>query len=658
MIRILIFLLFIVFFAGTITVLTTLDSRITGEAFGRRFDGPSGMIIGGLIFLFLSAIYLTHAVKNILAIPGRMKAREKEARRARGVAALTRGLEAVAAGDAADASHHARVARRHLDDLALTRLLTAQAAQLSGDAVAAESSFSAMLEAPETEFLGLKGLYLQAMKAGERDRAMQYAERAYRLRPNAEWAFESVFELGLQRGAWRETRDALMQARRNNVVPADKADRAAAALLTADAYAAALTSEPKLALTEAEAALKRAPGFSPAAALAARLHAANGKIAKAAKIIEGAFAADAHPALVKVYGDLYKEESAPRRAEALRRLAAKNPGAYEAALLRARAHLLEGAWREAADTLEPALAEAPGPAAFSLMAEAAAGLYGTDAGRAWLERAARAPRDPRPGADGEFQFTRAGWARLAREYMAHARLSPPPLEEAGQGAMTADEVRILLAPPVKRIADEGAAAVVGTVKDVNDPQAERKEGDPAGPQPASRATQVPDPAGTGAQTQARDAASPAAPSAPEEGASTDVASEAAGEPAPGAARAEPASDAKPDAKPAPVRPGADGEPVEAGPEGAASAGAGLDEGPSQRDAAEGADADNPASAPEDKAESGETADKAAADNQTPPPREKEPDAVAAASDGAPGDEAPLTQEERLARAVEAAGKTP
>lgn len=449
MIRILIFLLFVVFFAFVITVLASLDSRITGEAFGYNFDGPSGIILGGLAFLFLAAIYLTHAIKNIIAMPGKIKAREKEARRERGVAALTRGLEAVAAGDAADASHHAKVARRHLDDMALTRLLTAQAAQLSGDGVAAENSFSAMLEAPETEFLGLKGLYLQAMKAGERDKAMQYAERAYRLRPNAQWAFESVFELGLQRGAWRETRDALAQARRNKIVPADKADRAAAALLTADAYAAALTSEPKLALSEAEAALKLAPGLSPAAVLAARLHAGNGKTGKAAKIIEAAFAADAHPALVKFYDGLYKDEDAGKRADLLRKLAARNEIAHEAALLEARAHNLEGKWREATEALEPALAGSPGPAAFSLMAAAAAGLYGEDAARPWLERAANAPRDPRPGAEGEFHFTREGWARLVREYMENARLAPPPLEEAGHGAMTVDEVRIMLAPPVK-----------------------------------------------------------------------------------------------------------------------------------------------------------------------------------------------------------------
>ncbi|MHA7873727.1 MAG: heme biosynthesis HemY N-terminal domain-containing protein, partial [Hyphococcus sp.] len=260
MIRLLIFLLTVVLFAGAITYFATLESRITGEAFGYRFDGPSGIILGGLSFLFLAAIYATHKIKDIMALPAKLRAKDAEAKRTRGIAALTRGLEAVAVGDAADASHHAKVARRHLDEMALTRLLTAQAAQLSGDRAAAEQSFSAMLEAPETEFLGLRGLYLQARARDDQAAARDYAERAFSLRPNARWAFDSVLELGLARGAWGETRQAIDKARRNNLIAADKADRGAAALLTADAYAASLSGDDQIALREAESALKLARG--------------------------------------------------------------------------------------------------------------------------------------------------------------------------------------------------------------------------------------------------------------------------------------------------------------------------------------------------------------------------------------------------------------
>lgn len=450
MIRILIFLIGAVFFAFVITYLASVDSRITGEAFGYRFDGPSGLIMGAVILIFLAAIYLTHKIKDIMAIPAKIRAKDAETRRERGIAALTRGLEAAAAGDGEDAAHHARVARRNLDDVALTRLLTAQAAQLSGDAATAKESWSAMLAAPETEFIGLKGLYAQALAAGELNAAKGFAERAFRLRPNAAWAFQSVFDLGLERGAWRETRDAVVSAQKNRIVDEPRAIRARAALLTADAYAA---GEGATALADAEAALKLSPGFTPAAVLAARIAAEEGKTGKAAKIIEAAFAEAAHPALIKLYDRLYKDDAPEKRAGKLEKLAEKNPDSDEAALLRARTATLKSEWSGAVDALEPLIAKHPSPAAYSLMAKAAAGLNGEAAAQIWYEHAANAPRDPRPGADGAFHLTREGWARMIREYMEFARLAPPPIEEAAAG-MPAEEVRLLLAPPVVETPEE------------------------------------------------------------------------------------------------------------------------------------------------------------------------------------------------------------
>lgn len=459
MIRILIFVLSVILVVGAITLFASLDSHITGEVFGWKFDAHPGWVIGGFVFLLFIVGYLTHFIKNLLALPAKVKAKEREARRTRGVAALTRGLEAVAAGDAPGASHHAKVARNHLDDVALTRLLTAQAAQISGDEGAARDSFSGMLEAPETEFLGLKGLFLQAAKAGDQTAAQGYAECAFRLRPNARWAFDSVFDLGLERGAWRETREAVAQARRNSVIAAAEGDRATAALLTADAYAAALSGDKKNAMGEVKAALKLAPGFAPAALLAARLFAENDKSGKAAKAIEAAFSAAPHPALIKAYDLLYADESVERRAELLRKLADKNSASREAILLKARADNLIGNWADTISELEPLLAQAPMAAEFSLIADAMAGREGDDAARVWLERAARAPRDPRPGAEGEFHFTREGWAQMVREYMEHQRLAPPPLEEISLG-MSAEEIKLLTAPPIVDAAPDEAPAPI------------------------------------------------------------------------------------------------------------------------------------------------------------------------------------------------------
>jgi HemY protein len=453
MLRILIFVISVAFFAFVLTALAYVDGRTTAEAFGLKFDFHTGGAAIILVLIFGAAIVLTSVFKDLKRLPRDLRIRLREARRARGVAAAARGLEAVAVGDAEGARRHARVAERNLEESALTRLLSAQAAQLAGDEAATTKSFSAMLAAPETEFVGLRGLYLQAMRSGDKAAARAHAERAFRLRPNAAWAFDSVFSLGLDAGAWSETREALKAAVRHGAIDVEKARRGEAALLAADAYEAAAPGDRRLALDEAEAALKLAPSFAPAAALAARLHGEAGRRGRAAKLLEQAFAGDAHPALARAHNDLYKDEPLEKRAEHMLRLAERRPQAREAKLQKARRHLLLSEFAAARRVLEPLLEEAAYADECAMMAEAAAGerasLDGKPesarAARLWLQRAASAPRNPAPGADGEFHFTRDGWARLVREYMEHGRLAPPPLEE-GPSGVSADEMKRLAGP--------------------------------------------------------------------------------------------------------------------------------------------------------------------------------------------------------------------
>lgn len=481
MIRILIFILAVVFVAATVTILLGVGGLIQAEAFGAKITLHAGFAAAIVIALFVLAIYATSWVKDLIALPAKIEAEAREAHHRRGVEAVTRGLEAVAVGDAADAQHHARVARRHLDDSSLTRFLTAQAAELAGDSRSAAEDFGAMLDHPETEFLGLRGLYLLAERAGDKPRAREFAERAFRLRPNAAWAFRSVVELGLERGAWRETGEAIEMGAKNGAVAPDKARRAEAALLAANAYAAAATGDIGVALDEAERAAKLAPALAPAAVLAARLHAEAGRRARAAKLLEAAFAEAPHPALVEAHERLYRQETDDRRAERLRRIAARRPTARAAKRAEARAALILGEHKEAISILEPLLLETASPADFALMAEAAAagksGAEADAAARPWLLRAAAARRDPTPGADGEFHFTREGWARLVKEFMEHGRLAPPPLEEAPPG-LSEDDRLLLAAPAVVEDARAGRLIEAPAAADApTDPGSEEKDDD-------------------------------------------------------------------------------------------------------------------------------------------------------------------------------------
>jgi HemY protein len=487
MARILIFILAAVFFAFVATALLGVDGRVVAEAFGARYDIHTGFALLSLVVALALAVGLILAFRYLTRVPGKVRDFASEGARTKGLQALTRGLEAVAAGDGRSALKLAKQAERQLKDASLTRLLTAQAAQLTGDDAAARESFTAMLAAPETEFLGLRGLHLQAERAGDRETARTHAERAFQLRPDAQWAFQSVFDECLRRGAWGQGRDALATAEREGAVPSDKSRRGQAALLAADAYAAAASGEAKLALQEAERALKIAPGLAPAATLIARLNAASGKMNRGRKVLERSFAEAPQLALVDALDEISGGASASERAESLKRLAAAAPDAAPGKIALALSHAALGDHASVARILEPLLKERATARLCAMMAETAVaigGAQGEAAARDWLKRAASAPREFTPGAGPERDLSREGWAMLIREFMEHGRMSPPTLDPAPAG-VTEDEMK-RLAPVRAALSTTNApnaaeapadAASLGAPPPASAPPAASEEGD-------------------------------------------------------------------------------------------------------------------------------------------------------------------------------------
>lgn len=465
MIRILIFITFVVVAAWGLTLLSGVTG-LTVIRFGDlHIDVPTAFLLGLLVTIVIFIIVLTLIAADLMRMPKAIVRRNQDKRREKGILALTRGFEAVAAGDSADAQRHARTASAKLtDETGLTRLLTAQAAQLAGDEDTAEESFSAMLEAPETEFLGLRGLYLQAMTSGDRKEAREYAERAFRLRPGTEWAYQSVYSLHLERGAWGDAREALLQAQRHGHETGEASKRREAALLTAMAYTADAAGDTETARQDALLAAKKAPALTPAVVLAARLEGVAGRRSKASKLLDEAWTASPHPAIAKTMNDLYAHESLERRTERLRKLANTNPLTDESQILLAEQESALGDYTDARDRLEPLLSRTPRARAFFAMAAAIRGLHGSDAAQTWLDRAAAAPLDPVPGVDGDFHFTTDGWQRLIREFGDHGRLAPPLLEEF-RTMLSAEDVRLMLAPPEP---DAAPDAVVDTDEDTID----------------------------------------------------------------------------------------------------------------------------------------------------------------------------------------------
>jgi HemY protein len=391
------FLLVVGLLAAAAVWLADRPGRVAVEWQGWRVDTSFAVLAAAAAALMVAAALLYRLWGALRAAPGRFAALRHESRRRRGYQALTRGMVAVAAGDPDEARRQARKAETLLDEPPLTLLLAAQTAQLEGDETAAARFFAAMAEAPDTEFLGLRGLITQAVKAGERERALELARRAYRLKPRAGWVNETLFDLQVQSGQWLDAALTLKEAAKRRLAAPETARRHAALLDVAQAREAEARGDDDAALKLLRRALDGAPDLVPAAARLARLLLRRGKERKAAETIAAAWARTPHPDLLAAFLEAKADQAPLKRVTAVQRLVRDNPDHPESRLALAEAALGAELWGEARRHLAPLVGDGAQATARAcrLMAELEEAEHGDHArARAWLMRASQAEPDP------------------------------------------------------------------------------------------------------------------------------------------------------------------------------------------------------------------------------------------------------------------------
>lgn len=321
-------------------------------------------------------------------------------RQRRGLEALSSGMIAIGAGDRAQATRYALQARKSLPNEPLTHLLRAQAAQLSGDRTTSRRIFEAMLGAPDTEQLGLRGLFLEAEREGEREAARQFAERAIALNPKLAWPVEALFEIQCKESDWAGALETMAIARRHHHVPREVADRRRAVLLTAQAQDLE-DNDPVRATSLALEAHGLAHDLVPAGAIAGRLLAARGNTARAAKVLQRTWKRAPHPDLATAYAYARIGDSPHDRLTRIKQLASLNPHNVESAVAIATAAVEAREFDAARHVLQPLLDSRPTARVCMLMARIEAEQHG-DKGRfrEWLGRGVSAPRDPAWTTDG------------------------------------------------------------------------------------------------------------------------------------------------------------------------------------------------------------------------------------------------------------------
>jgi HemY protein len=380
---------------------------------GWQIETTVGVLTAVAALAALAAGLAIRVLRLIVGSPKALVRRRRERRRRAGYRALTRGMVAVAAGDPREAQRCARKAETLSADPPLTLLLSAQAAQLDGDEAAAKKYFTAMLDRPETEFLGLRGLLNQALREGDRDAALRLAERARELRPNAGWVSLSLLDLEARDGRWAQARATIAHAAKQRIIDPDRARHHRGVVLYELGRAALGNGDRRRALSLAAEARALTPDLAAPAAHYARLLLEDGRARAAAKAVERAWRTAPQAELAEVYRAIHAAETPLARVKSFERLAAESPAARESHLALAEAALDAQLWGEAHRHLERALTAPPpgrGNADGASIAVAAgvptpricvltARLEEAEPGdhrsnREWLDRAAAAMPDP------------------------------------------------------------------------------------------------------------------------------------------------------------------------------------------------------------------------------------------------------------------------
>ena len=392
--RALIFFIEVAVFVALAVWLADRPGAVSVDWQGWRIETSVGVLAVAVFVVVALVAALFAGWRWLRRRPREFMASRRHRREAAGYRALTDGLAAVAAGDATAARKLARRADSLLKSPPLTLLLSAQAAQLDSDEATARRCFEQMLERPETEFLGLRGLILLALRDGDDERALDYAQRAYPLQPSAPWLLDTLVSLHSKAGRWRAAQKLVEEAQRRKRLPAETGRRQQAALLTERARSAL----DRGALSDAFEQVRRAhdldPTHPPTAELLARLVADDGRVRRARKVLERTWRVAPHPALVTAYLDIAGDAEPLDRYRAITQLTKENRDHPESRFAVAEAAVAAKLWGEAKQQLEVLESSAPTARIFRLWARLVeAEAHDDVAARRWIDRAAEAEAD-------------------------------------------------------------------------------------------------------------------------------------------------------------------------------------------------------------------------------------------------------------------------
>jgi HemY protein len=435
MIRIFIIVVLLIAVSLGVVYLAQLPGSLSFDMFG--FEGTLGVAPTVLLLALMGALIalVVSLLTGLIRLPGKVGKSRETSKIRKANNALAEGLLAAEAGDAKTALKLAKKAAKHAEDDRLGLLLEARAAEVGDDWAGAERAWGQLARLPGGQLAGLRGSATAASERGDLLTAETRAREALSIKSNAEWPFNSLFDMQVSKGDWDKALETLSIGDKRGIIKGDSLRRRRAVLHTARAVNLShdRRADAQKALAEA---IRSAPAFPPAAWHGARHLMIDDKLKAAQGVLELAWKARPHPALTQLARRLATKSHPNNVERPLKSLMDTHPGHRESRILSAELAMDRADWVDAIKTLALLVEENPTARLCLLMERALKGYGDTEEAQRWGRMAVSASReadwsdlDPKGGA---FDYDPRDWARLVYAFGDVGELVHPRYETYGR----------------------------------------------------------------------------------------------------------------------------------------------------------------------------------------------------------------------------------
>lgn len=316
-------------------------------------------------------------------------------REKKGYEALAEGMMALASGEGHLAMTKAQRADKLLKQPQLTNLLTAQAAEMTGDTKKAEAAYKTLLDDSKTRFVGVRGIMKQKLAEGDTETALKLAEKAFALKPKHEETQDVLLKLQADKADWKGARETLGAKLKSGNMPRDVHKRRDAVLALSEAKDILDDGKSIEAREAAIEANRLSPDLIPAAVMAARGYIAAGNARYATRVLTKTWTASPHPDIAAAFAEIAPDETPAARLKRFKALIKQAPDHPETKMLLAELNIAAEDFPAAKRSLGDLNEVDPTSRSLTLMAAIERGQGADDVVvRGWLARALTAPRGP------------------------------------------------------------------------------------------------------------------------------------------------------------------------------------------------------------------------------------------------------------------------